>query len=130
VDLDNPRVGAANGLPLFLQHGGNSPYLQHVSHVLKVINRGTEIAGPMFAAFQEADLLEPALLDIRLDEHTGYKVPEVYSINADKLAALEGALLERLHKAGYLRAAYLALASLSNVSRLIELKNAKRAEVA
>jgi hypothetical protein len=127
VDLDDPRVNDTDGQPLFLQHGGNSPYLQHVSHVLKVINRGTEIARPMFGAFQDAGLVEPAMLEIRLDEHTVYKVPEVYSINEETLAGLSGATLERLHSAGYLRAAYLALASLANVSRLIELKNAKRA---
>lgn len=127
VDLDDPRVSRTDGQPLFLQHGGNSPYLQHVSHMLKVINRGTEIARPMFAAFQEAGLMEPASLDIQLDEHTVYKVPDVYSINDQKLASLNGEVLERLHSAGYLRAAYLALASLPNVSRLIEMKNAKRA---
>lgn len=127
VDLDDPRVSKTEGQPLFLQHGGNSPYLQHVSHMLKVINRGAEISRPMFAAFEEAGLIEPAMLDIQLDEHTVYKVPEVYSINEDALAGLKGAPLERLHSAGYLRAAYLVLASLANVGRLIELKNTKRA---
>ncbi|KCZ93355.1 SapC family protein [Hyphomonas johnsonii] len=127
VDLDNPRVSRTQGQPLFLKHGGNTPYLQHVSHVLRVINKGAEIAAPMFAAFEQADLIEPASLDIRLDEHTVYTVPDVYSINEDKLAALEGPALTSLHRAGYLRAAYLVLASLPNVSRLIALKNARRA---
>lgn len=127
VDLDDPRVSTDEGQPLFLQHGGSSPYLQHVSHVLKVINRGTEISKPMFAAFQTAELIEPAMLEIRLDEHTVYKVPEVFSINEEALAGLKGEALEHLHGAGYLRAAYLVLASIANVSRLIELKNAKRA---
>lgn len=126
VDLEDPRVNQAEGQPLFLPHGGTSPYLQHISHVLKVINRGTETAKPMFAAFDEAGLFEPASLEIRLDETMVYKVPDVYSIDAQKLAQLDGAMLERLHRTGYLRAAYLALASLANVSRLIELKNAKR----
>ena len=35
------------------------------------------------------------------------------------------ARLERLHRAGYLRPAFFAAASLGNVSRLIELKNRK-----
>ena len=126
VDLEDRRVSRSEGHPLFLKHGGNSPYLQHVSHVLRVINKGAEIAGPMFAAFEAADLIEPASLEIRLDEHTVYQVPDIYSINEDKLAALKGPALESLHTSGFLRAAYLVLASLPNVSRLISLKNAKR----
>ena len=127
VDLDNPRISRTQGQPLFLQHGGNAPYLEYISRVLRVINKGAELAEPMFAAFQEAELIEPASLDIQLDDHTSYKVPDIYSISEEKLAALGGADLERLHKAGFLRAAYLVLSSLPNVSRLIELKNAKRA---
>tara|TARA_R110000751_G_scaffold18294_5_gene55890 strand:- start:2804 stop:3547 length:744 start_codon:yes stop_codon:yes gene_type:complete len=127
VDLDNSRISRTHGQPLFLQHGGNAPYLEHVSHVLRVINRGAEIAEPMFAAFEAADLIEPASLDIRLDDHTSYKVPDIYSISEERLAALSGAELERLHASGFLRAAYLVLASFPNVSRLIALKNAKRA---
>ena len=128
VDLEDSRVNRSEGHPLFLKHGGNSPYLQHVSHVLRVINKGAEIARPMFAAFEAADLIEPASLEIRIDEHTVYQVPDMYSINEQKLAALDGPVLENLHKSGFLRAAYLVLASLPNVSRLIALKNAKRAE--
>ncbi len=127
VDLDDPRVNQAEGQPLFLPHGGNSAYLQHISRVLNIINRGTAVAKPMFDAFQQADLLEPASLEIQLDDYTTYKVPDVYSINEPALAALKGDMLDRLHSAGYLRAAYLALASLTNISRLIELKNVKRA---
>ena len=29
VDLDHPRVNEAEGEPVFLPHGGNSPYLDH-----------------------------------------------------------------------------------------------------
>jgi len=81
----------------------------------------------MFAAFEEAGLIEPATLDIRLDQHTVYQVPDIFSINEEKLGALEGETLERLHAKGFLRLAHLVIASLSNVNRLIELKNQKRA---
>jgi hypothetical protein len=127
VDMDNPRVSESEGEPVFLPQGGSSPYLQHVSHVLRVINTGAEISKPMFEAFEEAGLIEPASMDIRLDEATTYKVPDIYSISEEKLAALEGEQLQRLHKSGYLRAAYLVLASLPNVNRLIAMKNARRA---
>lgn len=126
VDLDDPRVGRSEGHPLFLQHGGNAPYLLHVSKVLRAINTGFEIEKRMFAAFQAAELIEPASLDIRLDEHTVYQVPDIYSINQERLSALSGETLEGLHRAGFLRLAILVVASLPNVNRLIELKNIAR----
>lgn len=127
VDLDDPRVSRTQGHPLFLPQGGNAPYLQRVGQLLRVISVGMETMAPMFTAFEEADLIEPVSMEIRLDAGTTYNIPDVYSISEEKLAALGGEQLERLHKAGYLRAAYLVLASLPNVNRLIAMKNAKRA---
>ncbi|MAN44865.1 MAG: SapC family protein [Alphaproteobacteria bacterium] len=125
VDLDSSRISREEGAPLFLPQGGNAPYLQHVTHVLRVINFGMDMMKPMFEAFQQADLMEPVSLEVKLDEATTYQVPDVYTISEEKLAALSGEMLERLHKAGFLRAAYLVLASLSNINTLIEMKNAK-----
>ena len=85
---------------------------------------------PMFEAFERADLIEPVSLEVKLDEHTVYKIPDVYTISEEKLARLGGGALERLHQGGFLRAAYMVLASLGNVSRLIEMKNARRREEA
>ena len=126
IDLDDPRVSKTEGQPLFLSHGGNAPYLQHVGNVLRAISLGLEIEREMFDAFEAAGLIEPAELDIKLDQHTVYQVPDIFSISEDKLAALRGDALEQLHRAGFLRLAYLVLSSLSNVNRLIEIKNAKR----
>lgn len=126
VDLDDPRISQTEGQPLFLPHGGNAPYLEHVSSVLRAISLGMDIERSMFSAFEGAGLIEPASLDIRLDEHTIYQIPEVYSISEEKLANLDGETLSRLHQSGFLRLAYLALTSLSNVNRLIDLKNKKR----
>jgi hypothetical protein len=126
VDLDDPRVGQADGYPLFLSQGGNAPYLEHVTHVLRAISLGMEAERQMFDAFEAAGLIEPASLDIRIDEHTVYQVPDIYSISEQKLAALDGETLAQLHQSGFLRLAYFVLSSLSNVNRLIELKNEKR----
>lgn len=126
VDLDDPRVSETEGQPVFLSHGGNAPYLQHVSSVLRAISLGIEMQRDMFAVFEEANLIEPAALDIRLDQHTVYQVPDIYSISEDRLGELSGVALEKLHKSGFLRLAYFVAGSLSNVNRLIEMKNARR----
>lgn len=127
VDLDDPRVGTATGEAVFLPHGGDAPYLEHVTAVLRAIHFGQQASAPMFAAFEEADLIEPVRLEIKLSETREYVIPERYTISAERLAALRGEQLERLHAAGFLQAAIHAVSSLRNIARLVELKNAKRA---
>ncbi|MBO9558360.1 MAG: SapC family protein [Caulobacter sp.] len=128
VDLDHPRVvaGASEGEPVFLPAGGNSPYLQHVARLLGVIYDGLEFSKAMFAAFEAANLIEPVDVEIKLDEHTQYDLPELYTISQDRFAALDGEALQALHRSGFLAAAQWVLSSLGNVATLVELKNRKR----
>lgn len=127
VDLDHPRISRTDGEPVFLQHGGNSPYLERVNGVLQLIYQGAELAKPMFAAFEEAGLIESMEVKVNLDERTQYTLPDFFTINADRLAALDGGELERLHRPGYLQLALMVANSLGNIEWLIELKNRKRA---
>jgi hypothetical protein len=127
VDLDDSRISRAEGRPIFLPQGGNSPYLDHVSRALRAIHAGLEVSKPMFAAFAALDLIEPVAVEIELGDNMRYDLPNHHTIGQDRLAQLDGAGLERLHQAGFLRAAFLVTSSLQNVNRLIELKNRKRA---
>jgi hypothetical protein len=126
VDLDHPRIGAGEGETLFLPHGGNAPYLEHVAEVLRLIYTGLEVSKPMFAAFAELELIRPVAVEAQLSDEEKYVLPDFHTIAEDRLAALDGASLERLHKGGFLRAAFHAAASLGNVNRLIALKNSRR----
>jgi len=127
VDLDDPRILAAKGEPVFLPAGGNSPYLQHVARLLGVIYDGLEISKAMFAAFEAANLIKPVDVEIKLDEHTQYDLPDLYTISRERFAGLDGAALEGLHRSGHLAAAQWVQSSLGNVGWLVELKNRKRA---
>ena len=126
IDLDDPRVSESEGEPLFRPHGGNSPYLELVAGVLRTIYQGLELTGPMFAAFEDAGLVRAVEVDVRLSDTESYKLPGLFTIDEAALAALDGPALDRLHRGGFLRAAFLAAASLGNVNRLIELKNRRR----
>jgi hypothetical protein len=127
VDLDHPRISQTEGEPVFLRHGGNSPYLERANRVLQIIYKGTAAAGPMFAAFEEAGLIEPMEIEVQLDERTKYKLPGFLTISEERLGKLDGTQLERLNKPGYLHFAMFVLASIGNIHWLIELKNRKRA---
>lgn len=129
VDLDDPRVGRDEGEPLFLPHGGNTPYLEQVAAALRTVYQGAELVQPMFAAFEALELLRPVTIEIQLDDTSLYSVPDHFTIDEERLASLGGAALEQLHRAGFLRAAFHAAASIGNIARLIELKNRKRGAV-
>lgn len=126
VDLDNPRISETEGEPVFLKHGGNSPYLERANRMLQIIYKGSEHMRPMFAAFEEVGLIEEIQVDIELDEKVKYKLPGFLTISEERMAELDGAQLERLNKSGYLHLAMLVITSLGNVSWLIELKNRRR----
>jgi hypothetical protein len=124
VDMDDPRVGDSEGLPLFLKHGGNTPYLDHIAGVLRLLLQEMEIAPQAYAALDEAGLLTPVALAIDVGEDRRYTVPEVLVVDVERLADLAGEPLERLHRSGILRLATLAAASLGNVKQLIARKQA------
>ena len=127
LDLDHPRVSRTEGEPLFLPAGGNSPYLQHAARVLGVIYDGLEVSKPLYTVLDELGLIEPVAVEIKLNDRQAYDLPDIYTIAHDRLAQLQGEDLERLHQSGVLRAAYAVLSSMSNVARLIEMKNRKLA---
>lgn len=127
VNLDHPRVNESEGEAVFLDHGGNSPYLDHVSRILQLIHQGAERVQPMFSAFEGEGLLEEMDLEISLDERTRYQFAEFLTISQDRLQALDGAALERLNRPGYLHMASFVATSLGNIDWLVELKNRKRA---
>ena len=127
IDLDHAKVGREDGVALFLEHGGSSPYLKRIVSVLEMIHNGMGVQDVMFDAFAELDLIEP--LSIEIDLHNGQKHKLVgnYTINHKKLAELSGDKLERLSRLGFLPLAYAVVASLTNIQTLIEIKKAKNA---
>jgi hypothetical protein len=128
VDLDNPRVTRNEGEPLFTPEGGYTPYLQRMAGILGGIHEGLELSKAMFAAYTEMDLIETVNLQIKLSAEQGVEVVGLHTINQTKLAQLDAAALDKLHKSGFLEAAFLALASLGNVNRLLAMRQRARVQ--
>jgi len=127
VDLDSPRLSREHGEPLFLPQGGNTEYTERMASVLRAIHLGLEGARGFTAALLEHNLLESFFLDITLDDGSDNRLAGFYTIHEERLAALDGAALERLHRAGHLQAIYMVLASLSQFRALIDRKNRRNA---
>ncbi|WP_339614884.1 SapC family protein [uncultured Gilvimarinus sp.] len=125
VDMDSPRLSEAEGQPVFLEHGGNTPYIDRVSRQLLAIHEGIELNKAMFSAFSALDLIEPVVMDVEIPGQQPFRLQGYYTIHEEKLANLKEADLVALHRAGFLRAAYLVLSSLGNLSRMVEMKKAR-----
>ncbi|WP_305098530.1 SapC family protein [Croceibacterium aestuarii] len=123
IDPEHPRVSRSEGTPIFLPQGGNSPYLERIAGVLRIIYIGHHLLDPMNAAFERADLLRPVNLDVRVGETEVYRVPEAFTIDRERLAALDSKELADLHKEGFLQSAFMIAASLGNVQRLADRKS-------
>ncbi len=119
VDLDHPRVNAMQGEPVFLPQGGNSPYLDHIAGVLRGIHNGHAFGADMYAMLDAKGLIQPLSLDVQIDAQHRISVNGLHAVDRDRLAQLDGPALAELNRAGYLEGAYLMLASLHNMRRLI-----------
>jgi len=123
VDLDSPRISRSEGERVFLEYGGVSEYLRRVNSILRAIHLGIEDTPPFVAALLELELLESFALDVRLNDGTDHRVAGFYTINEERLAALDGGQLEGLNRKGYLLPVFMVIASLSNIRALIDRKN-------
>jgi len=127
IDLDHPRVnrapGEEKGQRVFLEHGGSTEYLEHISKVLGFIDDSATATPAFVAALVEHELLESFALDIQFSDGQQHRFVGFYAINEEKLRKLDGAALGKLHERGYLQAIFMALASLSKFRDLIDRAN-------
>ncbi|MGH8082819.1 MAG: SapC family protein [Lysobacter sp.] len=130
IDLDHPRVArgdGAEGESLFLEHGGTAPFLERMASVLRTLHDGLQDNAGFIAALLRYDLLESFVLDIQLDDGSQIRLSGFHTIDEQRLRRLDAAALHELSQAGYLEAAYMAMASLSHLRDLIERMNRRHA---
>ncbi len=120
VDMDSPRLSETEGEPVFLPHGGNSQYLENVVSMLDYVGIGNKTGEDFIAMLLQYELLESFSLDIELKSGAQNNLTGFYTINEHKLKGLDVNALNQLHNKGYLEYIYMVLASMSNISNLIE----------
>lgn len=123
IDLDHPRVSRTQGEALFLPHGGNTEYVKRVSYILQAINEGVVESEAFVKDLLKYDLLEPFTLEVELDSGSKHRLEGFYTINEENLINLNGDALADLSGKFFLAAAYMVVASLSNIRKLIQKKN-------
>ncbi|WJG09539.1 SapC family protein [Aliiglaciecola sp. LCG003] len=123
IDLDHPKVNEQEGHQVFLEHGGNSPYLNYIAARLKLIHDGMAAQDDMFELFKQLDLLESVNIEFELANGEKCRLLGNFTINEEKLMALDGDQLVKLNRSGCLHLAYAVISSMSNIRKLIAIKN-------
>lgn len=123
IDMNSPRVNESEGEALFLPHGGVSDYLSSVTEMLETIRLASEMNEPFVEALLELDLVESVTMQIALKDGSKNELLGYYTINEDKLQALDAETLGKLHSQHFLESIYMMLASLSSFRTLVEKKN-------
>jgi hypothetical protein len=130
VDLDHPRISRTEGEPVFLPQGGNSRYLERIGTVLQGIHQGLAVSKAMFEAFTALELIEPVNVEIKFNAEEQFNLRGLYTISEERLRQLDGESLFKLNSTGFLQGAFLVIASLNNVKKLIDMKHRRRRKLA
>lgn len=125
IDSESPRVNDQQGEQVFLAHGGTTKYLERINGILAELLNGVEQSLDFTQALTALELLDPLLLKIQLKPNISIEVNGFFTIGEEKLRYLNANALIDLHKNNFLELAYLSIASLSNIRKLIKMKEEK-----
>jgi hypothetical protein len=123
IDLDSPRVSATEGEPVFLEHGGSTPFLERIGSMLGTLHEGIAATAAFVDALQGLDLLESFVLDVEHRDGSSSRLAGFYTVNEDRARALDAAAVGQLHAQGFLEPMYMVLASTVHFRDLIERRN-------
>ena len=124
IDMDSKRVSESEGQALFNVTGSKTPYLENIIEVLSLLAMGLEPTAAFISVLVEHDLIEATQLDITFANGEKKSLQGLHIINADKLDKLKGEVLEELHSRGFLQACYMMVASMGQVTKMVNMKNA------
>ena len=126
VDLGHPRIAPGDeGIRLFDPDGAPTPYLEQIAERLGDLDEGYRASKSFFDALAAYELLEPFSLEVTLDDGSINSLVGFHIIDEARLRALDAAALGALQAEGHLMPIFMALASLSQLSALVDRKNRK-----
>jgi hypothetical protein len=125
IDLNDPRVGAEGGKPLFTDQGTPTRYLQSIIWAFQDLQPGVEMTKLFIARLLELKLIEPVDVEVELDDGTIRRCVGLYTIDQEVLSRLPDAVVVELFRRGYLRLIDYMIASLKQVPVMARKKNSR-----
>src|SRR6187401_373643 len=101
IDDQHPRL-RAEGQPVFLPLGGETPYLEGIKRVLQTVDAGLRVDRVLYRELVAMELLEEVKFQISVFPELRYDFSGYYTIDQQKLGALGADQLLRLHRLGLL----------------------------
>lgn len=123
IDLDHPRVGVADGKPLFTEHGQPTRYLQSIIWAFQDLAPGIEVTRFFIARLLELNLIEPLDIEAEFDDGRILNCEGLYTVNQDTLMTLPDAVVVELYRRGYMRLIHYMIGSLKQIPVLARKKN-------
>jgi len=128
IDMDSPATGQNQPLPagaelLFLADGSETEFYRQAKQRLVQLLQGEQQRDALIEMLLQCQLLQPMSLDITFADQSTTRLNGLYSIDADKLAALAPEQVVQLHQQGHLAAIYAILGSAAQIYGLIARKN-------
>ncbi|HVZ98966.1 MAG TPA: SapC family protein [Caulobacterales bacterium] len=124
IDMGSARIGQSDGVRLFGDDGKPTSFLDGVAEKLGALHAGFQGAPDFFAALQRYELIEPFVFEALLADGAKRRLVGFHTINEEKLRALDAAALGDLQERGFLLPIFMQVASLSNLAKLMDRKNA------
>lgn len=134
LDMQNPAVGQGPQVPagaqtLFSATGVDTEYYQNAKQILASILQGEAQVQQLTQLLMTMALIQPMSLDITFADKSSTRLKGLYTIDQQKLAALESAHIVLLHQKGLLATVYSLINSVSQIYALIERKNQQLASL-
>jgi hypothetical protein len=123
IDLDSPRVSWTEGEPVFLEYGGTTEFLNRVSALLHMLRVGLESTPAFIDALLGLELLESFVIDIDLKDGSHNRLAGFYTVNEERVRALDGKAVATLQAQGHLEPLYMVVASTVHFRDLIDRRN-------
>ncbi len=125
IDMDSPRVSETEGEPLFLEFGGNTPYLERMANMMETIHHALQDNKTFMAVLLKHELIESFSLNIELNDRTKNQLLGFYTVNEERIKQLDTETLLTLRDTGYLEYIYMVIASQGQIRKLVDKKNAQ-----
>ena len=125
LDESHPKLSLESGERLFSDAGGYSDHLERIIGLLETIEASHPHTLEFSATLDELDLITPLDFKCTLNDGSAHTLTGFLGIDEERLQRLSEDTLSSLHQKGFLLPLFMMLASQSQVSRLLALKNDK-----
>jgi len=123
VDLDSEFIGEDKDLALFDDKGEETEVLKNVQQSLGRIYENERMTDQFIKELMDNDLLQELELKINAASGENKKLVGIFTVNEEKIAKLADDKVLDFHKRGLFVPIHAMLGSLTQVNRLIQLRN-------